>query len=926
MFNKDVYLEELEKVMNDKVLSDFVSLEYNDIEEGLQDIYLILRKNKDVILDLVDIDNSNLNYLVSSVVNYCNNNTDKLPFVIESMIERKNFAKDFDDRKFLASLIYLLNTDNKYSDLVTSVLYNYTSIKIGAKTKKKLSLLENKNRFINVLDILENIITDKDYSITLKDIKLLEELNYNTKPIKEIPMIKLVLAATNTTDYQLLAKFLGLNSANYKYKNNYFNGSKIISDVKKITYQAEELSILKLLNLTIKPYNQSNELSILDCLSLEINSKKPNFFDVIKFVKLYDKYTDNKKEIDFRKISKCLKLTNNLYNKTSYYYDDADIFRKIYDEYRNNNFSFKIDEFCNYINSIKKERFLEEKIIHYKVLDSNSDFDIYSFIYLLGSVSNSKELNRFAPYIPHFLETKSGKKYFTPLLEKEMEAINYLEDTYSLDTLNRLLPYAYDLASKSDYSMGSYAKKFIDSRDYYKFKAVCTWLRNNNKDIFKESIDNKSNIEKDRKRSILEATNYFSNLKLKEIKPNTIYKYYKSLELPYSDFKKKNHILGERTISNIANSLYKKKLESICLVETKQLLLLASEGKSLTQYIDSRDYDYKQVFDIVSMAGKQIEDKSSLTILLDRIKKEVVITEQETRLKEASSLIDMFKNSSFDSLGAFHDFVKNEYGISREKQAVLFDVAKGNKELSKIIAEKELEIKEKRSIRVTEQSRKKTLEKPDYNMGKYGEEVVKAMRTFTETDNITIKNFCRSADISEKEFRFYKKLCQEIDDNLVIEVNDKCRDISRKFVAFIVKSANEIALEMKRCHKEKEPYNLYAHYEKYSISPFLIANISSRFNKVNASKLISQYITIHSDIFTSVSSFKIENMKRKTSIYNANFYLENQSVSYSKNNLDQAINNLCEKGIPLYNGTLYQALKKNKEDVKKTYIKTKPNN
>lgn len=48
---------------------------------------------------------------------------------------------------------------------------------------------------------------------------------------------------------------------------------------------------------------------------------------------------------------------------------------------------------------------------------------MYSFIYLIGSVSKCYELNIFAPYIPYLIETESGKKYFSSMLEKEKLAL-----------------------------------------------------------------------------------------------------------------------------------------------------------------------------------------------------------------------------------------------------------------------------------------------------------------------------------------------------------------------------------------------------------------------------------------------------------------------------------------------------------------------
>lgn len=120
MFNKNIYLELLENLLKDKVLYDFITFEYDDVERGYFDVNLMLREDPTLILDIAEIKNKDFNYLTATVVQYGKDesyiatNNLKLPFIVNSMVEKGNFAKNYDDKKFLASLIYLLNTDNKY--------------------------------------------------------------------------------------------------------------------------------------------------------------------------------------------------------------------------------------------------------------------------------------------------------------------------------------------------------------------------------------------------------------------------------------------------------------------------------------------------------------------------------------------------------------------------------------------------------------------------------------------------------------------------------------------------------------------------------------------------------------------------------------------------------------------------------------------
>lgn len=54
-------------------------------------------------------------------------------------------------------------------------------------------------------------------------------------------------------------------------------------------------------------------------------------------------------------------------------------------------------------------------------------------------------------------------------------------------------------------------------------------------------------------------------------------------------------------------------------------------------------------------------------------------------------------------------------------------------------------------------------------------------------------------------------------------------------------------------------------------------------------------------------------MLRRRSLYELNFYLENEKVSYDKKLLTKVLNTLDEESIPIYKGTLFEGLKLEKE-------------
>ena len=571
MFDKNEYLQQLENIMIDKIIW---TLANNDKTKALE-LYFMVTREPDIILDLAEIKNRDISSLTAAVVQYGNKSSYyartnlKLPFIINSKISGKIFDKDYDYKKFLSSLLYLIEIDdNKYYNIAIDVLYNYIASVYSTVHFRKLSLLESKEKLVEALTQLEKVVNNEDYKITKQDVDLLNELYDNTRIIKDLPIVKKVIDASTNVDYSLLAKFLGLNPLEYQSVNDYFNGEKIIEDIKNKKYSIDELNVIKLLalNMSVAP----NNIGIFTYMNLKINPRRPNFYNVLKFIELYDQYTDGEKTVNFNKIGKYLRLSNNYIDDNSYYHDDVDVFREIYKEYRKQNFSFKIEEFCSYINSIKEDAHLEEVIARYKVLENSTDFDIYSFFYLIGSNSHSLDLDRFAPYIPYLLKTKSGEKFFAPVLLKEKEAIKQLEDIYTSDTLNRLLPLAYNLADVSDYTIGSYAKRYVKPEDYQKFRAVCDWLRSKNEDIFKNSIDSEFNEAKDRERAKKETTSYFVNLPLKELNgATTINSYYKKVEIPFATKKGKTHTLGLAIITELYHSVYLKRLDDICLVEAK---------------------------------------------------------------------------------------------------------------------------------------------------------------------------------------------------------------------------------------------------------------------------------------------------------------------------------------------------------------------
>ena len=927
MFDKNEFLEVLVKNKKKMVLSDLIfelskttetKLEYSEIAK-------MLEENPNSILDLVEMENSDINHLMTSVLQYgdYHSNNVQLPFIIRTQLEKGTLPSDYSIEKLLASLLYLTSTDNKYSSLAVDVLCGYSS-EVSYNRHKLLYFLENKDKFLEKLNKAETIANNKDYKITYSDIDSLYEWRKIVNgTIANSIFDEISSYGKETVDYSLLAKFLKLDEDNYKNVNNYLNFQKMSKDLKGRKYSPEEQKMAMILaeSMDISMSYNNDGMIFTDSTRRNPVYNSINFADIMDFINLYDKSTSNK-PFNFMNISHLFTRFSNYDGYTSHD-ADAQIFKELYNKYRKDNFLFKMDEFCNYINSISKEQKLEGKIANSKLYKESTDFDLNSFMYFIGSFSKNHELSSFAPYLPSLLETTSGKKYFGPMMVKEMETIKNIEKIYSNDNFDELLQQAYKLVSLSNYRLETYTRKFIQPEHYDKFKAICDWLKSNDKDIFKNSIDAKYNRKKDKERSIEETKNYFLSLSFSALRTIDLNSYHEGLKLPFIKDSYNNHELGVQTISDLHREAYLTKLDSVCLEETKKLLELFKEGKSLTKYIDASEYDYKEISYIINKAGLKLDTDTSP--LASKIKEEQELEKQRLQTEKAKSLVGLFATSNFDSMAEFYKYISEEYGLSDTEQKKLFALALEDEKLGKIVEAKRSAIKAKQIQKNSAQATLRSKERLENNIKNYGEKAVKAMRSFVEVDDCTIKRFCKMAEISEKDFRFYRKLCVEVDENLAAEVDAKCENTSRKFISFVISSSREMALEMKRCHKEKVPYDLYSHYEKYGVSPYTMASIASGFDRVSESRLINQYMSLHPSIFSRIGTATVASMKRRTTVYNSNFFLENASVSYRKKDLDQVIDELNDKGIPVCVGTLYQGLvrlKKNSKDGKKSYVKT----
>lgn len=176
-----------------------------------------------------------------------------------------------------------------------------------------------------------------------------------------------------------------------------------------------------------------------------------------------------------------------------------------------------------------------------------------------------------------------------------------------------------------------------------------------------------------------------------------------------------------------------------------------------------------------------------------------------------------------------------------------------------------------------------------------------------------VERICNKIDISIEDLYYLFRMF--FHNNLEMNTNDKITSerLAKELIQGMKDITNEVANDIVICNKESKLYNLYEHYKRYGLSPYDIKNIAKILNQEEINKIVDNYITIHPDIFTTISASKIGGMLRRTSLYELNFYLENEKVSYDKKLLTKVLNNLDEESIPIYKGTLFEGLKLEKE-------------
>src|SRR5699024_11026040 len=151
----------------------------------------------------------------------------------------------------------------------------------------------------------------------------------------------------------------------------------------------------------------------------------------------------------------------------------------------------------------------------------------------------------------------------------------------------------------------------------------------------------------------------------------------------------------------------------------------------------------------------------------------------------------------YSSMAEFYEDASLKLGLQSSKiREILKNMNESNPEVLELY-QKRREIIDKRILtRISEANRKKSQERLETNIDMYGEEAIRIMKKFIDSDDISIGKFCSSLDLSMKDFKFYRKLCSHVDQATSALVDDKAADIRRKFIGAMAKTSSLVAREM----------------------------------------------------------------------------------------------------------------------------------
>lgn len=952
--NKEFYLQAFYSSLNDRLQQMIFNYkeEYLDTlsEEDKNPVWIILDKKKFSSLDINDLlidyspeelDDGSLfaivyRYFDTITANMVKGDLVFLDFPVRHRLEKvpTNVPKFL----MLPILSYLTSSSNKYQELTRELYGNYLMYLENDFSTHALRIPTLDISLI--FDKLSTITTESNYKITLDDIKLLSsfllyerylpgmEMKEIMTDVRNIYGMKDIIISYKGNAFPFVISDVSFDDAMKIYShffklelpekcvNRYLYAKKTFDSITEHVYSEDELTQIRLLLHT--PFSKSF-YKVPYRLGYYLENFQ--FDDVLKFIKKYEEtgLVVSKADLSYLLDEYVVKD-----NPSSFPLES--VVRDKFYSYHEKQFSFQFDKFCSFINRESVD------FSSYKY-DRTKEFDFSMYVRFL----TMEDYHLIAGYFDPLMKTTSGQALLSETITTCRKKIKHCEEVYSEDTYQRFYPYAEKLAALTDYTLDYFLLDFVKKEDYEKVRALCTWIDQHNPTFFSNSISNGDNVRRNSQRIITNIENYFSETPLKELTEDNILKYWQSLKNPFV-YLHKYPMKKDNFMSY--SSIISKRLDALALPEVKNMELCLKEGKSLVDYISKQEYSEKQAFQLISTACYKIPNEEDKFLELQQALQNQIATrdeknkyDQEIRsimnhVKEASLLMTLFLNGNYSSMAEFYQEASLKLGLPSSKQREIFkQFNEGNPDIAAAYQEKRDIVDKMIAERVAQANRKKSQERLEMNIDMYGEEAIRIMKKFVDSDDTSIGKFCSSLDLSMKDFKFYRKLCSHVDQATSALVDDKAADIRRKFIGAMGRTSSLVAREMAHCHNNHIPYDMVEHYQKYGYSPVFIKDFALSIHRDKEAKTIDQYMHIHPDLFRSISAVEIATMERTSRFTPRNMYLDakgRMSVSYVASDLEEATSELCRLDVPVTKGTVFSMLKRiqgRKEDTSKVHIK-----
>ena len=374
------------------------------------------------------------------------------------------------------------------------------------------------------------------------------------------------------------------------------------------------------------------------------------------------------------------------------------------------------------------------------------------------------------------------------------------------------------------------------------------------------------------------------------------------------------------------NNILDRRLDELSLSEVKNMELCIHQGKSLLDYISRGMYTEEQAFHLISIAGEKIpEERDKFFELQQQLQSQIDAREERIKqnqeakrimdnAKKVNFLMTLFLNSDYSSMADFYQDASKKLGLQQYIQReMLKNFTENNADINDAYQEKRAIIDNITTEKTRQVSRDRYQAQLDANVDMYGEEAIRIMKKFIDSDDKSISKFCSRFSLSMSDFKFYRKLCRHIDQDISGLVDDRAADIRRKFIGAMARTSVMVAKEMVQCHNSKTFYDMVKHYELYGYSPVFIKDVALSIGRNKEAKLIGQYMSLHPDNFRTFSANEFASMVRTSQVYPRHLYLENQSVSYLADDLENVTNELCRREVPITKGTVFSMLKRIQE-------------